>query len=144
MHALDLLPLAKRSPAPSWAIQLCLAPPSTSTSPPRCISSHHLQSIRRLPLFPLHFPLKVRRRTSSYPSKPSGRSRPSPADAPNARRPRQLSSSRFTYRHRAGWGASGLSSVGGDEFCLGVLFTRFRTFPCLTLVLDFLFLFLLP
>ena len=55
-------------------IQLCLAPPSTSTSPPRCLSSHHLQSICRLPWFPLHSPSSPRRRVQSTPSKPSGHS----------------------------------------------------------------------
>ena len=39
-------------------------------------------------------------------------------------------------RHLAARGASGSISVGGDEFYLGVKLTRFRTFPCLTLVLD--------
>ena len=44
--------------------------PSTQMLLPRCLSSHHLQSICRLPWSPLHSPLKFCCRTQSAPSKP--------------------------------------------------------------------------
>ena len=103
---------------------------STSTSPPRCLSSHHLQSIRHLPWFSLHFPLKFHRRTQSAPSNPflvAQDPRWPKLQMLAALNNRQVHVSHLTpCRARRLWDQSSWR----DEFCFGVLFTRFRMFFC--------------
>ena len=135
------LPLAKRSPAPSSLLRLSINidVATTTTTLPLPPSP---QSIRRPPLSPLKspsHPIRSLKTKQSLKTLVGRRHKHSPLST-TIKFAFHISTSRRTRRllDRVA------SSIGGDECYFGVLFARFRTFPCLTSVLDLFFLFLLP
>ena len=110
-----------------------LQPPSTSTSPPTLPLLPPSTINPSFPLVSPAFPLKFRRRIQSASSKPT-----SVAQDPRRLKLQTLAAldncqdrvSLSDVRHLAARGASGSSSVGGDEFYFGVKFILFSMSSC--------------
>jgi hypothetical protein len=103
--------------APPSPSPLC---PSTSTSPPCCPSSHHLQSIRHLPWFPLHFPPQTSIVAPNQHPQNQLQSLKILAGRSSKRSPPSTTVKfAFHTRHLAARGASGIEVVGGTSSASG-------------------------
>ena len=135
------LPLAKWSPAPSSLLRLSINIDVATTTTTTLPLPPSPQSIRRPPLFPLKSP--------SHPIRSLKTKQSLKTLVGRCHKHSPLSTTiKFAFHISTPCRTKRLldrvaSSIGGDECYFGVLFALFRTFPCLTSVLDLFFLFLL-